>query len=289
MNQFGHLGGFTQILTTIEELMEKINSSEDLRTVCCLIDMVSKPYIVYHKDFTKEYFPKLIEIATKLLQHSPDKFMRDNAKDKVDSLIKSIDNMNKRLLTKELREKETEVLKLNISHTCLQSSYLDRRIQGIKELNQLIRNNRMMGSKYITNAFLIDWLQENDIFSLLFDVKRTHLQIVSRLSEILKLLLQENQLTLQRFEMFLTLAKSDYKPEVYKILSEIAYYLLPEHFDIVLNQIIGINSVAIDKLSLEDFNCLSEMAKFAKDPHFKYKINKFFWDIVTVSDQSKFG
>mmetsp|Transcript_23119 Transcript_23119/g.22547 ORF Transcript_23119/g.22547 Transcript_23119/m.22547 type:complete len:109 (-) Transcript_23119:2849-3175(-) len=108
--------------------MENITSSEELNVVCALIEMVSKPYIVYHKDFTKEYFPKLIVLATKLLYNSPDKFMRDNPKEKVDSLIKSIDNMNKRLLTKELREKETEVLKLNISHACLQSSYLDRRI-----------------------------------------------------------------------------------------------------------------------------------------------------------------
>jgi len=92
-----------------------------------------------------------------------------------------------------------------------------------------------MGTKYITNAFLIQWLQENDIFALLFDLKKTHLQIVSRLSEILKLLLQENQLTLERFELFLSLAKSDYKLEVYKILSEIAYYLQTDHFDIVLN------------------------------------------------------
>ena len=141
-----------------------------------------------------------------------------------------------------------------------------------------------MGTKYITNAFLIQWLQENDIFALLFDLKKTHLQIVSRLSEILKLLLQENQLTLERFELFLSLAKSDYKLEVYKILSDIAYYLQTDHFDIVLNQIIGINSVSIDKLTLDDLNCLSEMAKFAKDNDFKFRVNKFFWDIVISSD-----
>ena len=47
-------------------------------------------------------------------------------------------------MTKEEREKESEILKLEICLLCLKSAYLERRIQGIKDLNQLIRNIRMM-------------------------------------------------------------------------------------------------------------------------------------------------
>jgi len=68
-----------------------------------------------------------------------------------------------------------------MSLSCIKSGYLERRIQGIKELNSLIKSNRMMGSsssKTVTNTFLVGWLRENEVFPLLFDPKKTHLQIV---------------------------------------------------------------------------------------------------------------
>jgi hypothetical protein len=79
------------------------------------------------------------------------------------------------LISKEEREKETEVLKLDISLKCLKSSFLERRIQGIKELNQIIKNNRMFMNKSFKATFLIEWMHENEVFSILFDTKKTQL------------------------------------------------------------------------------------------------------------------
>ena len=112
----------------------------------------------------------------------------------MESVIRCIDNMQKRILTKEEREKENEILKLEICHLCLKSSFLDRRIQGIKDLNLIIKNNRTNSFKSIPNAVLIRWLNENDVFSIIFDSK-THLQIIQRSNEILKLLLSEDALS----------------------------------------------------------------------------------------------
>lgn len=68
-------------------------------------------------------------------------------------------------------------------------------------------------------------MTDNDIFDILFDSKKTHLQIVQRTSEILKLLLSEDKMQLSLAEQFWNLSKSDYKFEVYKIINEISYYL----------------------------------------------------------------
>jgi hypothetical protein len=62
-------------------------------------------------------------------------------------------------MTKEEREKDTEVLKLEVSLMCLKSNYLERRIQGIKDLTQIIKNNRMFSNKSFTGVFLIEWMQ----------------------------------------------------------------------------------------------------------------------------------
>ena len=70
---------------------------------------------------------------------------------------------------------------------------------------------------------MVKWLNENDIFSIIFDPKKTHLEIVRRSNEILKLLLSEDALSPTLFEMFWSLSKQDYKVEVYKILNDIAF------------------------------------------------------------------
>jgi hypothetical protein len=195
--------------------------------------------------------------------------------------------MQKRIFNKEEREKETETLKLEICHHCLKSSFFDRRIQGIKDLNQIIKNNRMSSFKSISNSGLIKWLNENDIFSIIFDPKKTHLEIVRRSNEILKLLLSEDALSPSLFEMFWSLSRQDYKVEVYKILNDIAFQLKKEHFDFVLQQIV--HSSGADKMSIDDYQCINEMAKFARDEEFKANVNRFFWDIILKADQQKQG
>ncbi len=84
--------------------------------------------------------------------------------------------------------------------------------------------------------------------------------------------------------MFWNLSKSDYKTEIYKILNDVAFYLKKEHFKFILQQIIGSSSQSQDKLTLDDYTCLSELGKFAKDDEFKASVNKFFWDMVGKSD-----
>jgi ubiquitin carboxyl-terminal hydrolase 34 len=142
------------------------------------VENVSRPYLVYHKDFQKEYFPNVISLVKKCILMAPDKCLRDINRDKFDVVLRSIDNMQKRNLTKDERDRESELFKLEICLLCLKSGYLERRIQGIKDLNQLIRNNMIKISKTIPNAVLIQWLKDNDVFSIMFDPKKTHLQIV---------------------------------------------------------------------------------------------------------------
>jgi len=122
----------------------------------------------------------LVNICIKALRDAPEKSLRDVRREKIESIIKSIDCFQRRLISREEREKQTEVLKLEISLVCLKSSYLERRIQGIRDLNQIIKNLRMFSSnnKAFTAHFLITWMQENGVFNILFDPKRTHLQIV---------------------------------------------------------------------------------------------------------------
>jgi hypothetical protein len=47
----------------------------------------------------------------------------------------------------------------------------------------------MFNNKSFTAQFLIDWILSNGVFTILFDPRQTHLQLVQRCNDILKLLL----------------------------------------------------------------------------------------------------
>jgi hypothetical protein len=108
----------------------------------------------------------------------------------------------------------------------MESNYLERRINGIKDLNTLIKNNTLYKtSTTFTTEFLLDWMKENGVFSVIWDPRKTHLQLVQRSSDIFRLLAKEKQLSVDLLELIWALAESDYKTDVLKFVGESSFYL----------------------------------------------------------------
>ena len=57
---------------------------------------------------------------------------------------------------------------------CLESEFLERRIQGIRDLNLVIRNNTMYASKTFDVPFLVNWMTENQVFDIIWTARKTH-------------------------------------------------------------------------------------------------------------------
>jgi hypothetical protein len=66
---------------------------------------------------------------------APDKALRDVRREHIEAIVKAVDNLNKRIVDKGERERQSEFLKLEVALLCLNSSYMERRIQGIRDLN----------------------------------------------------------------------------------------------------------------------------------------------------------
>jgi len=78
-------------------------------------------------------------------------------------------------MNKDDREKQTEIIRLELANKCLRSTYLERRIAGIKDLNTVIKNNTLyMSSKTFTNEYLIDWMVTNEVIVTIWDARKTH-------------------------------------------------------------------------------------------------------------------
>lgn len=133
------------------------------------------PFAVFHKQFIAEKGVQISKAIQHRLLSTSDQSLRNIRKEQMDAIIKSVDQISKRFYTKEEREKQAEVLKLELANKCLKSTYLERRIQGIRDLNQVIKNNTLyMSSKTFTTEFLIDWMTSNEVFKTIWDNRKTH-------------------------------------------------------------------------------------------------------------------
>jgi len=281
---FCHRGGLDSILSIIETT-EATDKAEgfNLCVLAILLSLVSLPAVVYHKSVIAEYAPKLIAASKRRLLSAPARALRDVRREHIEAIVKAVDNLSKRVLEKAEREKEVEILKLEVALLCLNSSYMERRIQGIRDLNQIIKQNRSSSTRF-TGKFLVEWMQTHGVFEVLFDAKKTHLQLVQRCDEILKLLLQEDMLSGELLQLFWDLTRTDLKLEVYKIISDCSFYFKQKHLDFLFDKI----SLEIppEKLGMEEFTCLSELGKYSKDKDagFQEKVAQFFWDLIVSRD-----
>lgn len=136
INHFCHAGGLDSILSIIESC-EVTDRADDfnLCILAILLNLISLPAMVYHKSVIAEYAPKLIDVSKKRLLSAPDRALRDVRREHIEAIVKAVDNLSMRLVEKAEREKQSEIMKLEVALLCLNSSYMERRIQGIRDLN----------------------------------------------------------------------------------------------------------------------------------------------------------
>ena len=68
------------------------NEGVSLNLIGSIIQCISYPYLIYHKEFIQEYGPRFVDICVKALRGAPEKSLRDVRREKIELIIKSIDN-----------------------------------------------------------------------------------------------------------------------------------------------------------------------------------------------------
>lgn len=200
-----------------------------------------------------------------------DKALRDVRKEQVDGIIKSIDNISKRFMSKQERTEMSEILRLQLCKRSIGSNFLDRRIQGMKDLNSVLKSNTGYGaSKTFSTEYLLDWLVKNDVFNLIWDHKKTHNQLVQRSDEIFKFLLKEDKLSDELLNMFWSLTKTEMQSDVIKIINDCSYYLKAPQITFFIDEI---TSQQTDKLSNAEFDLLCDLGNKGS----MKRVGDFFW------------
>ena len=142
-----------------------------------MITMISMPVRLFHRDWMAEFAQPFTKAMAKQLLGASDKLMKDVTPGDVAQIQISMQSINGRVMLKEAAKMEAELLKLQITKKGLGSELLERRINGIKELNLVIKSTvASYGSaKVFSLDWLINWMTENGVFDILWDNKKTHL------------------------------------------------------------------------------------------------------------------
>ena len=195
--------------------------------------------------------------------------------------MRAVGSLQNRFLNKEAAKIDQQVFRLELCKKCLESEFLERRIQGIRDLNQVISANSY-GDKQFDPQFLVKWMTDHKVFDTLWMARSTHAQLVERSNDIWRFLLYERQIQDEHLNMFWSLSEtSEYKKAVYKIITDTSFYLHQPQIEFMFSKI---TNTPVKSLDMSDFDLLSEIGKHCIDQKLKDGLSDFFWRIISESD-----
>ena len=278
MDKFGNEGGFEVLLDSLEN-REFGENNLTLTTCGYIITLISMPAKLWHKQFLAEYGERFIQAIQNRLLNAKDIQVRDVDQTCVYQATLAISMIKERIMPRKQALKETNDFKLKFVKKCLQSEFLEKRIQAVKDLNEIVTEHGSAHDQAATQE-LFQWIQDNGVYSLIWDPKKTHIQLVQRSGDILRLLLREKMLSNELLAQFWNLTKSDYKQEIFKIINDVDFLLEQTHIEYLFSQL---TATAANKLSTEDFDILSMLGRRAKTIVFQSQVSNYLWQIITNS------
>lgn len=254
INRFATAGHFDTILRLIREECS-------FEAYFGLIDFCGRLSPFYHRSFCLDFIPKLIETAMEYLLNASDSQIRGFSKEKITVICGHFEALYKRLYTIQGKNEKMEQFHLAYALKCFQSQYLERRIQGLRTILDVLKTCKSPQMRTILPEALAKWILGNRLLEGIFG-PQGHVQLVQRSGEILQLLLQEDALNPKHLQLIWSVAErndEDSKLAVYHVLSDNACFLLSSHMDYLVDRIASIPASLFSK---EDVDLIHSFTKY---------------------------
>ena len=222
------------------EILKDQPNTEEIYNIFCILTYCF-PYL--HKDYFVENYTIIKESLLNYINNLKDKEMRNLPKDLIDivsNLLYKVGVYNEATSPENGDKKEMidlhDVITLTLSMKTIKTSIFDRRLQGIKALNEFIDKNQ---SKKDISKKIVELIKKNEIISEIFGANY-HSQIISKSNEIIKLLLLENELNEDEMKLIWSCTKRgdlEAKLTILNLLSELAPHLKENYIEMLLNSI----------------------------------------------------
>lgn len=230
-------------------------------TAYSLTHLVGKIYALFHKRYAMSYVQKFIDAIFGYMLNSPQSYIRDFNKEKVDQMTGLLESLLKRIWTIQEKNAIIEQFTLDLSLICFETPYLERRIQGLKGIIDAVNKSKYTQTKSVMIEPLVRWLKSHDVITVIYGSKG-HYQLVQRTAEIIRLFANENELKISEISTVWTSSQKndeDMKHSVYKVLADVSTNLKSEHLEFLVEKIAEIPD---HKLLKEEVDLLHELTKY---------------------------
>ncbi|XP_058260184.1 probable ubiquitin carboxyl-terminal hydrolase FAF-X isoform X2 [Hemibagrus wyckioides] len=295
INKFGTLGGF-------QILHERFMSGQTLNVqiIAALIKPFGQCYEFLTLHTVKKFFLPVIELVPKFLEKLTDEELKKEAKneaknDALSMIIKSLKNLASRLPGQEETVKNLEIFRLKMILRLLQISSFNGKMNALNEVNKVIssvsyythRHGNPEAEEWLTAERMAEWIQQNNILSIVLRDSLHQPQYVEKLEKILRFVIKEKALTLQDLDNIWAAQAGKHEAivkNVHDLLAKLAWDFSPEQLDYLFDCFKASWTNASKKQREKLLELIRRLAEDDKDGVMAHKVLNLLWNLAHSDD-----
>uniref|UniRef100_A0A803XL91 ubiquitinyl hydrolase 1 n=1 Tax=Meleagris gallopavo TaxID=9103 RepID=A0A803XL91_MELGA len=295
INKFGTLNGF-QILH--DRFMS--GSALNVQIIAALIKPFGQCYEFLTLHTVKKYFLPIIEMVPQFLENLTDDELKKEAKneaknDALSMIIKSLKNLASRVPGQEETVKNLEIFRLKMILRLLQISSFNGKMNALNEVNKVIssvsyythRHGNPEEEEWLTAERMAEWIQQNNILSIVLRDSLHQPQYVEKLEKILRFVIKEKALTLQDLDNIWAAQAGKHEAivkNVHDLLAKLAWDFSPEQLDHLFDCFKASWTNASKKQREKLLELIRRLAEDDKDGVMAHKVLNLLWNLAHSDD-----
>ncbi|XP_060775080.1 probable ubiquitin carboxyl-terminal hydrolase FAF-X isoform X3 [Neoarius graeffei] len=294
INKFGTLGGF-------QILHDRFMSGQTLNVqiIAALIKPFGQCYEFLTLYTVKKFFP-VIEMVPQFLESLTDEELKKEAKneaknDALSMIIKSLKNLASRLPGQEETVKNLEIFRLKMILRLLQISSFNGKMNALNEVNKVIssvsyythRHGNPEEEEWLTAERMAEWIQQNNILSIVLRDSLHQPQYVEKLEKILRFVIKEKALTLEDLDNIWAAQAGKHEAivkNVHDLLAKLAWDFSPEQLDYLFDCFKASWTNASKKQREKLLELIRRLAEDDKDGVMAHKVLNLLWNLAHSND-----
>ncbi|XP_046698680.1 probable ubiquitin carboxyl-terminal hydrolase FAF-X isoform X5 [Silurus meridionalis] len=295
VNKFGTLNGF-------QILHDRFMSGQALNVqiIAALIKPFGQCYEFLTLHTVKKYFLPVIEMVPQFLENLTDEELKKEAKneaknDALSMIIKSLKNLASRVPGQEETVKNMEIFRLKMILRLLQISSFNGKMNALNEVNKVIssvsyythRHGNPEEAEWLTAERMAEWIQQNNILSIVLRDSLHQPQYVEKLEKILRFVIKEKALTLQDLDNIWAAQAGKHEAivkNVHDLLAKLAWDFSPEQLDHLFDCFKESWTNASKKQREKLLELIRRLAEDDKDGVMAHKVLNLLWNLAHSDD-----